>query len=136
MKKPGSRILGESMSSNGKNPHPLQFQSKKEKTERSLLFTLVGALVIVFFMLIYLINEWLEVRGASEEYLQTHFNFGAGKPFYRESADAYLRFTLRFMIIYFLITLFGIVSILLRKSWLYLLNILLAFIAILYFFLL
>lgn len=109
----------------------------REKTARRLLMILVAALSIVLIMLIYLVNEWLEVKGATQEYLQAHYDFGeADQPFYRESAQAYLKFTLRFIIIYFLVSVFGLVSILLRKSWLYLLNILLAVIAIFYFFLL
>lgn len=108
----------------------------KQKTERYLFLMLLASLMLMIFMLVYMVNEYLLVQNSSPEYLQRQYEFDSNQPFYRESADAYLKFVLRFIIIYGLISFFGVISFLLRKPWLYLLLILMTFISLLYFLLL
>ncbi len=111
-----------------------QEQISKEQTEKYLLYTLIGSLTVLLCMLIYVINEYYAVSNASPEYLETHYNFGTHQSFYLESSDAYLKFILRFITIYGLISVFGIFSMIFRKPWLYLLIIVMALISVTYFF--
>mgnify|MGYP006290295707 CR=1 FL=1 len=137
MKKVKNDVGEYQFTSNGKG-HELAVleKRKRDRTERTLFYLLLAALILQLVMLIYMINEWLVVKSSSEEFLSTHYDFGADQPFYRENPENYLRFTLRFMIIYGLISIFGITAIILRKPWLYLLIIVMALISAMYFFLL
>lgn len=108
-------------------------QVSKQQTEKYLLYTLSASLVLLSVMLIYMVNEYFVLQNASAEYLQQHYEFGQNQSFYKQSADAYQKFLLRFIIIDGLISFFGLTSIVLRKPWLYLLIIVAAFISILYF---
>lgn len=111
-------------------------QQQKDNTARYLLYTLLASLAILFVMLAYVISEYVQVKNANAEILQKTYAFGADLPFYMESAEAYLRFMLRFIIIYSLISGFGIFSIITRRPWLYLLIILMSVISVVYFLLL
>jgi hypothetical protein len=105
----------------------------KQQTEKYLLYTLITFLGLLLIILIYMVNEYFVLQSSSSEYLQRHYEFGTDQPFYRESAEAYLNFVLRFIIINGLISFFGLTAIVLRKPWLYLLIIVMAFISIVYF---
>ncbi|MEK6477975.1 hypothetical protein WJR50_10585 [Catalinimonas sp. 4WD22] len=109
---------------------------EKDKTIRFLFVSLMLAVLLVLSMLIYVVNEYLVVQNANAQFLNDHYNFGPDQPFYRESAEAYLNFVLRFIIIYGLISFFGFVSFILRRPWLYLLIIVMSVISVIYFFLL
>lgn len=110
---------------------------EKERTERALLVALFISLSIVFSMLIYVISEYFQVKGAANEQVLSSYHFGeADQPFYLESKLAYLNFVFRFIAMYTLVGLLGIVSIVLRKPWLHLLIVLMSFISVLYFFIL
>jgi len=137
MKKVKNDVGEYQFGSNGKS-HELAVleKRKRDRTERVLFYFLLASLILQLVMLIYVVNEWLVVKSSSEEFLSTHYDFGADQPFYKENPANYLRFTLRFITIYGLISIFGITAIILRKSWLYLLIILMALISVMYFFLL
>lgn len=109
---------------------------EKDKTVRFLFISLMLAILLVLSMLIYTVNEYLVVQNANAQFLEAHYQFGTDQPFYKESAEAYLNFVLRFIIIYGLISFFGIVSVILRRPWLYLLIIVMSVISVIYFFLL
>lgn len=109
---------------------------EKNKMIRFLFFSLMLAILLVLSMLIYVVNEYLVVQNANTQFLEEHYQFGSDQSFYKESSEAYLKFILRFIIIYGLISFFGIVSVILRRPWLYLLIILMSVISVIYFFLL
>ncbi|MDF9797461.1 ABC-type uncharacterized transport system fused permease/ATPase subunit [Catalinimonas alkaloidigena] len=109
---------------------------EKNKTVRILFTALLIAIILVSVMLIYMINEYLTVQNASTQYIQDKYMFGDDQPFFKTSAEAYAKFVLRFITIYGLIVSFGVVSIILRKPWLYLLIIVMSFISTAYFLLL
>jgi hypothetical protein len=134
MKKVKNEIDEFQFSSNGKS-HQMAVMEKKKKdrTEKILFYFLLGALLMQLVMLIYVVNEWLVVKSSTKEFLSTHYNFGEDQPFYKENPENYLRFMVRFMTIYGLITLFAVTTIILRKPWLYLLIIVMAVISVLYF---
>ncbi|WPP51099.1 hypothetical protein [Catalinimonas niigatensis] len=108
-------------------------QISKRQTEKYLLYILSASLVLLSVMLIYMVNEYFVLQNASTQYLQQHYEFDQNQSFYKQSADAYQKFLLRFIIIDGLICFFGLTSIILRKPWLYLLIIVMAFISVAYF---
>lgn len=137
MKKSEPDIGEYKFSTNGKNHGTAVLEKKKrDRTEKTLFYSLLASLTLLLVMLVYVINEWLVVKSSSTEYLAEHYDFGASQPFYKESPDSYLRFIVRFMIIYSLVFIFGAISITLRKPWLYLLIIVMTVISAAYFFML
>ena len=137
MKKLEDDIGEYKFSSNG-NSHGLAVLEKKkrEQTEKNLFYTLLASMLLLLVMLIYVVNEWLVVKNSTYKYLSTHYDFGVGQPFYKENPANYVRFIARFIIIYSLISIFGITAIILRKPWLYLLIIVMSIISVAYFFML
>lgn len=137
MKKPDPDIGEYKFSTNGNSHGTAVLEKKKrDQTEKNLFYTLLASLLLMLVMLIYVINEWLVVKSSSEEFLSTQYDFGPDQPFYKENPANYLRFIVRFIIIYSLISIFGITAIILRKPWLYLLIIVMSVISVGYFFVL
>lgn len=134
MKKTSSDVSQFHFSSNGKNHgHAVLEKKRKDRTEKMLFISLLFSLLLVIAMLLYSLNEWLVVYNASDEYLNEHYDFGPDQAFYQKDAQSYLKFTVRFITIFGLIGLFGLAAIVLRKSWLYLLIVLMALISFAYF---
>lgn len=137
MKKVKNDISEYQFSSNGNSHEPAVMEKRKrDRTEKLLFYILLGSLTLQLVMLIYALNEWLVVKSGTEAFLSTHYDFGPDQPFYYESPENYLRFMLRFIIIYGLVFIFGITAVVLRRPWLYLLIIVMTFISVIYFLLL